>query len=562
MPPAPANPKKMEFDKYKPFVPLVLKDRTWPNHTIAKAPIWCSVDLRDGNQALIDPMDPERKKRMFMELVKMGFKEIEVGFPSASQPDYDFLRMLIEEDLIPDDVIVQVLVQSRAELIERTYECLRGAKQAVVHFYNSTNPLQREVVFGLDKEGIVDIAVNAAKLCKKLEDVVQGTRIRYEYSPESFTLTEPEFAIEICEAVMDVIQPTPEDKLILNLPATVECYSPNVYGDVIEWFGRTIRNRDSIVLSLHPHNDRGCAVAAAEFGVMAGADRVEGTLFGNGERTGNVDIITLAMNLFMNGVDPELDITDIDQLRRTAEYCNRLPVHPRHPYVGDLVYTAFSGSHQDAIKKGIEKLGPNYTEWGVPYLPIDPRHVGRSYEAVIRVNSQSGKGGVAYVMKTEHGFDLPRRLQIEFSKEIQHITEDSGTEISPTSMWDAFKKSYLPTQPNFVLQSHEMRSDSSSGTTEVTAQVVVGGTLKTINGKGNGPIDAFVHAMRDGLAADIDVVDYAEHALGQGSEATAVAYVETVDASGTPLWGVGTDPNIITASLMAVLAAHERRQAN
>jgi 2-isopropylmalate synthase len=562
MPPAPANPKKMEFDKYKPFVPLVLKDRTWPNHTIAKAPIWCSVDLRDGNQALIDPMDPERKKRMFMELVKMGFKEIEVGFPSASQPDYDFLRMLIEEDLIPDDVIVQVLVQSRAELIERTYECLRGAKQAVVHFYNSTNPLQREVVFGLDKEGIVDIAVNAAKLCKKLEDVVQGTRIRYEYSPESFTLTEPEFAIEICEAVMDVIQPTPEDKLILNLPATVECYSPNVYGDVIEWFGRTIRNRDSIVLSLHPHNDRGCAVAAAEFGVMAGADRVEGTLFGNGERTGNVDIITLAMNLFMNGVDPELDITDIDQLRRTAEYCNRLPVHPRHPYVGDLVYTAFSGSHQDAIKKGIEKLGKDYTEWGVPYLPIDPRHVGRSYEAVIRVNSQSGKGGVAYVMKTEHGFDLPRRLQIEFSKEIQHITEDSGTEISPTSMWDAFKKSYLPTQPNFVLQSHEMRSDSSSGTTEVTAQVVVGGTLKTINGKGNGPIDAFVHAMRDGLAADIDVVDYAEHALGQGSEATAVAYVETVDASGTPLWGVGTDPNIITASLMAVLAAHERRQAN
>jgi 2-isopropylmalate synthase len=562
MPPAPANPKKMEFDKYKPFVPLVLKDRTWPNHTIAKAPIWCSVDLRDGNQALIDPMDPERKKRMFMELVKMGFKEIEVGFPSASQPDYDFLRMLIEEDLIPDDVIVQVLVQSRAELIERTYECLRGAKQAVVHFYNSTNPLQREVVFGLDKEGIVDIAVNAAKLCKKLEDVVQGTRIRYEYSPESFTLTEPEFAIEICEAVMDVIQPTPEDKLILNLPATVECYSPNVYGDVIEWFGRTIRNRDSIVLSLHPHNDRGCAVAAAEFGVMAGADRVEGTLFGNGERTGNVDIITLAMNLFMNGVDPELDITDIDQLRRTAEYCNRLPVHPRHPYVGDLVYTAFSGSHQDAIKKGIEKLGKDYTEWGVPYLPIDPRHVGRSYEAVIRVNSQSGKGGVAYVMKTEHGFDLPRRLQIEFSKEIQHITEDSGTEISPTSMWDAFQKSYLPATPKFVLRSHEMRSDSASGTTEVTAQVVIDGALKTISGTGNGPIDAFVHAMREGLAADLDVVDYAEHALGQGSEATAVAYVETVDSAGTPLWGVGTDPNIITASLMAVLAAHERRQSS
>jgi 2-isopropylmalate synthase len=558
MPPANVTPKKMAFDKYKPFVPVVLTDRTWPNRTIDKAPLWCSVDLRDGNQALIDPMDPERKRRMFVELVKMGFKEIEVGFPSASQPDFDFVRMLIEEDMIPDDVTIQVLVQSRPELIERTYECIAGAPRAIVHFYNSTNPLQRRVVFGLEKEGIVDIAVNAAKLCKKLEETVPTTKVRYEYSPESFTLTEPEFAIEICQAVMDVIEPTPENPIILNLPATVECYSPNVYGDVIEWFGRTIKNRSSVVLSLHPHNDRGCAVAAAEFGVMAGADRVEGTLFGNGERTGNVDIVNLAMNLFMNGVDPELDITDIDALRRVAEYCNRLPVHPRHPYVGDLVYTAFSGSHQDAIKKGFEALPADYTEWGVPYLPIDPKHVGRSYEAVIRVNSQSGKGGVAYIMKTEHGFDLPRRLQIEFSKTIQHITEDSGTEISPVIMWDAFKTEYLPAAPTMNLDSHELKSDSTGATT-ITAQVNVGGTRHTVVGQGNGPIDAFVHGLRTGLGIDIDVLDYTEHALGAGADATAVAYVESTTSSGSVKWGVGTDPNIITASLRAVLAAAERQ---
>ena len=558
MPPANVTPKKMAFDKYKPFVPVVLTDRTWPNRIIDKAPLWCSVDLRDGNQALIDPMDPERKRRMFVELVKMGFKEIEVGFPSASQPDFDFVRMLIEEDMIPDDVTIQVLVQSRPELIERTYECIAGAPRAIVHFYNSTNPLQRRVVFGLEKEGIVDIAVNAAKLCKKLEETVPTTKVRYEYSPESFTLTEPEFAIEICQAVMDVIEPTPENPIILNLPATVECYSPNVYGDVIEWFGRTIKNRSSVVLSLHPHNDRGCAVAAAEFGVMAGADRVEGTLFGNGERTGNVDIVNLAMNLFMNGVDPELDITDIDALRRVAEYCNRLPVHPRHPYVGDLVYTAFSGSHQDAIKKGFEALPADYTEWGVPYLPIDPKHVGRSYEAVIRVNSQSGKGGVAYIMKTEHGFDLPRRLQIEFSKTIQHITEDSGTEISPVIMWDAFKTEYLPAAPTMNLDSHELKSDSTGATT-ITAQVNVGGARHTVVGQGNGPIDAFVHGLRTGLGIDIDVLDYTEHALGAGADATAVAYVESTTSSGSVKWGVGTDPNIITASLRAVLAAAERQ---
>ena len=550
----------MNFTKYKPFVPVVLHDRTWPNVVIDKAPLWCSVDLRDGNQALIDPMDPQRKRHMFDALVKMGFKEIEVGFPAASQPDYDFIRQLIEEDLIPDDVEIQVLVQCRPELIERTYECLQGAPRAIVHFYNSTNPLQRDVVFGLDMDGIVDVAVNAAKLCRKLEQTMGHTEIRYEYSPESFTLTEPEFAIRICEAVMDVVEPTPDKPLILNLPATVECYTPNVYGDVIEWFGRTIRNRDSVVVSLHPHNDRGCAVAAAEFGVMAGADRVEGTLFGNGERTGNVDIVNLAMNLFSNGVDPELDITDIDALRRVAEYCNRLPVPPRHPYAGDLVYTSFSGSHQDAIKKGFEALPDDYDHWGVPYLPIDPKHVGRSYEAVIRVNSQSGKGGVAYMMKAEHGFELPRRLQIEFSKTIQHITEDSGTEISPVVMWEAFRQQYLPDEPRFRLNSHELHSDSATGRTSITAQLVVDGSAITIVGEGNGPIDAFVHALVDGINAELNVLDYAEHAIGQGSEANAVAYVETSEPGGGVLWGVGVDPNIITASLRAVLNAHERHR--
>jgi len=567
MPPANVTPNKMPFHKYQRFVPLVLTDRTWPDVVVDKAPLWCSVDLRDGNQALIDPMDPQRKRRMFDALVKMGFKEIEVGFPSASQPDFDFVRQLIEEDLIPDDVTIQVLVQCRQELIERTYEVLQGAKRAIVHFYNSTNPLQREVVFGLDKQGIIDIAVNGAKLCKKLEETIPDTAVRYEYSPESFTLTEPEFAIEVCHAVMDVVEPTPERPIILNLPATVECYTPNVYADVIEWFGRHIRQRDSVVISLHPHNDRGTGTAAAELGVMAGADRVEGTLFGNGERTGNVDVVNLAINLFVQGIDPQLDITDIDALRRTAEYCNRLPVHPRHPWVGDLVYTAFSGSHQDAIKKGFEALdrkaaanGGEYPEWGVPYLPLDPKHLGRTYEAVIRVNSQSGKGGVAYVMKTEHGFDLPRRLQIEFSKTIQHITEDSGTEVSPVVMWEAFQEAYLPAEPRFRLTSHELRSDSASGRTAITAQLTVDGEHRTIDGEGNGPIDAFVKALRSGLDATLDVIDYAEHAVGQGSEAMAVAYVETTSAEHGVLWGVGTDPSTITASLRAVLNAHERAQ--
>jgi 2-isopropylmalate synthase len=559
MPPPPATPKKMPFEKYRPWQPLLLQDRTWPNRRIEQAPLWCSVDLRDGNQALIDPMDLERKRRMFDAVVQMGFKEIEVGFPSASQPDFDFIRTLIEEDLIPDDVTIQVLTQCRQDLIERTYECIEGARRAIVHFYNSTNPLQRRVVFGLDKAGIVDIAVNAAKLARKLEKTMGDTEIFYEYSPESFTLTEPDFAIEICEAVMEVIEPSTQQRIILNLPATVECYTPNVYGDVIEWFHRTIRDRDRIVLSLHPHNDRGCAVAAAEFGVMAGADRVEGTLFGNGERTGNVDIVTLAMNLFAMGVDPELDINDIDALRRVAEYCNRLPVHPRHPYVGDLVYTAFSGSHQDAIKKGFDALDADYDEWGVPYLPIDPKHVGRTYEAVIRVNSQSGKGGVAYVMKTEHGFDLPRRLQIEFSKTIQHITEDMGTEIGPGQMWDEFQTEYLPAEPEMRLLGHELAADGD-GTTRITAQLTVDGEHRTITGEGNGPIDAFVHGLRDGLDAEIDVVDYSEHALGAGADATAVAYVETIGPDGVTRWGVGTHPSIITASLRSVLSALARHR--
>lgn len=568
MPPANVNPKKMPFEKYRPFVPIVLRDRTWPDVVIDKAPRWCSVDLRDGNQALIDPMDPARKLKMFQELVKMGFKEIEVGFPAASQPDFDFCRQLIDDDLIPDDVHIQVLVQCRQELIERTYEAIAGASRAIVHFYNSTNPLQREVVFGLDREGIKSIAVNGAKMCRKLEETVPGTAIRYEYSPESFTLTEPEYAIEVCEAVMDVIEPTPENPIILNLPATVECYSPNVYGDVIEWFGRTIKHRDSVIISLHPHNDRGCAIAAAEFGVMAGADRVEGTLFGNGERTGNVDVVALAMNLFVNGVDPELDISDIDALRRTAEYCNRLPVPERHPYVGDLVYTAFSGSHQDAIKKGFEKLAEKsvdgeYPEWGVPYLPIDPKHVGRTYEAVIRVNSQSGKGGVAYVMKEEHGFDLPRRLQIEFSKTIQHITEDTGTEITPATMWGAFETEYLPVEPRFRLRSHELHTASTDGQgrTRITAQIEAAGDPVTIAGEGDGPVEAFVSALVGHFGGAFDVVDYAEHAIGRGSNAEAVAYVETVGDRSEIKWGIGKDPNITTASLRAVLNAFERQHA-
>jgi len=559
MSPEPVTPKPMPFERYQPFKPLQLDDRKWPDKRIETAPLWCSVDLRDGNQALIDPMDSVRKRRMFETLVNMGFKEIEVGFPSASQPDFDFVRALIEEDLVPEDVTIQVLTQCRPELIERTYESIKGARQAIVHFYNSTSILQRRVVFGLDYDGITQIATDAARLSRKLEETVPGTKVRYEYSPESFTGTEIDYAVEICAAVFDVIEPDADTGLIMNLPATVEMYTPNIYGDVIEYFHRNIPHRDRVVLSLHPHNDRGTAVAAAEFGVMAGADRVEGTLFGNGERTGNVDVVTLAMNLFSQGVDPQLDISDIDALRRVAEYCNRLPVHPRHPYVGDLVYTAFSGSHQDAIKKGFDALGEDYDTWGVPYLPIDPKHVGRTYEAVIRVNSQSGKGGVAYIMKTEHGLDLPRRLQIEFSKTIQGITEDTGTEITPGAMWDTFRAEYLPEDPPVRLVSHESTTGETGS--KVVAQLLVDGEHRTVTGQGNGPIAAFVSGLRDELRVDIDVVDYSEHAVSAGSDATAVAYVETQDAEGVVRWGVGTHESIETASLRAVVSAVNRHRS-
>ena len=557
MPPAPARPKKMPVEKYVPFRPLPLRpdNREWPNRQIEKAPIWCSVDLRDGNQALIDPMDPPRKLQMFKALVAMGFKEIEVGFPSASQPDYDFIRQLIDEDLIPADVTIQVLTQCRRELIEKTYECLRGARKAIVHFYNSTSVLQRRVVFRQDQAGVTKIAVEAAKICLEQESRIPGTEIRYEYSPESFTGTEIEYALEVCVAVMDVIQPTPARPIVLNLPATIEMYTPNIYADAIEWFHRNVPRRDSVILSLHPHNDRGTAVAAAEFGLMAGADRIEGTLFGNGERTGNVDVVNLAGNMFSQGVDPELDISDIDALRRVAEHCNRLPVSPRHPYVGDLVYTSFSGSHQDAIKKGMECLPPDFETWEVPYLPIDPKHVGRSYEAVIRVNSQSGKGGVAYIMKTEHGMDLPRRLQIEFSRCIKVITADSGTEISAEAMWDAFAAEYLPAEPHVCLAGYE--TSSKDDTVNIRARLASEAHTVTIEGTGNGPISALVHGLRRDLAIEVDVLDYAEHALGAGEEATAVAYVE-VRSHGEVCWGVGMDPNITTASMKAVLSALER----
>ena len=560
MPPEPVTVSPMPFDRYRPTIPVELGDRTWPSRHLLEAPTWCSVDLRDGNQALIDPMDPARKRRMFEALVRMGFKEIEVGFPSASQPDFDFVRQIIEEDLIPDDVTIQVLVQCRPELIERTYESLAGANRAIVHLYNSTSTVQRRVVFGMDRDGVRDLAVESMRWCRKLEATIPEVDVRYEYSPESFTATEPDFALEISEAVIDVVEPTSDRPVIINLPSTVEMYTPNLYADVIEWFGRNVRNREAVTLSVHPHNDRGTAVAAAELAVLAGADRVEGTLFGNGERTGNVDVVNLAMNLFSQGIDPELDVSDIDALRRTAEYCNRLPVHPRHPYVGDLVYTAFSGSHQDAIKKGFEALGgPDYDVWEVPYLPIDPKHVGRSYEAVIRVNSQSGKGGVAYIMKAEHGLDLPRRLQIELSKTVQKITEDTGTEISPGELWSTFEREYLPAEAPVVLVSHEETSSSGAGST-ITAQLVVDGEHRTITGKGNGPIAAFVHAIASDLGVDLEVVDYAEHAVSAGTDATAVAYVEARGDDGIT-WGVGLDESITNASLKAVVGAVNRLRA-
>ena len=543
---------------YRPQVPLVLADRTWPDRQLTHAPVWASVDLRDGNQALIDPMDLERKNVMFRHLVEMGFKEIEVGFPSASQPDFDFVREIIEDGLIPPDVTIQVLTQCREDLIRRTYESLHGAPRAIVHFYNSTSTLQRRVVFGLEKEGITKIATDAAALCVSLEATSPATEFFYEYSPESFTGTELDYAVEVCNAVVGVIDPSPARPLILNLPATVEMYTPNLYADAIEWFLRHVDRRDSIVLSLHPHNDRGTAVAAAELGVMAGADRVEGTLFGNGERTGNVDVVNLALNLFSQGVDPELDIRDIDKARHVAEYANRLPIHMRHPYVGELVYTAFSGSHQDAIKKGMTAIGDEYEFWEVPYLPIDPKHTGRTYEAIIRVNSQSGKGGVAYLLNAEHGLDLPRAMQVEFSKQVQELTEAKGTEITPAEIWDVFTTTYQPENPPIQLLSSEVTADQHL--TRIFAQLVVRGQHVTVKGEGNGPIDALMSGLRSEMDVSFKVRDYHEHALTAGSEASAVAYVEAEGDDGVTWWGVGMSSSILDASLEAVISAANRRR--
>jgi 2-isopropylmalate synthase len=545
-------------EKYRPFPPVKLTDRQWPDRSITKPPVWCSVDLRDGNQSLIEPMGLDRKMRMFDALLKMGFKEIEVGFPSASQTDFDFVRHLIDSGKIPDGVTIQVLTQSREELIRRTFESLKGVKSAIVHLYNSTSELQRRVVFKLDRPGIIDIAVKGATLIRKLErEFGMEDVIRHEYSPESFTGTELDFAKEICEAVIDAYQPTPQKKLILNLPATVEMSTPNIHADQIEWFCRNIKQRDSLLVSLHPHNDRGCAVAATELGLLAGADRVEGTLFGNGERTGNVDIVTLAMNMYSQGVDPGLDCSNINELVRMAEYCNQLPIHPRHPYAGELVFTAFSGSHQDAINKGFKAMAAsNSPLWEVPYLPIDPMDVGRSYEAVIRINSQSGKGGIAYILEKEHGLELPRRLQIEFSKVVQAIADGEGVEVPADRLWGAFEAEYLEGNGRYAFVSHSASTDHAQQ--DVIAKVTVDGNLKTILGHGNGPVDGFVDAIRKESGLAFDVADYREHAMGMGANATAVAYIELKLADGTSLFGVGIDRNIVVASLKAVLSGVNR----
>jgi 2-isopropylmalate synthase len=562
------NPQQtsgMPFGRYSPFPPVDLPDRTWPSRTMTQAPRWCAVDLRDGNQALIDPMTPDRKRRMFELLVRMGYKEIEVGFPSASQTDFDFVRMLIEEDLIPDDVVIQVLTQAREHLIQRTYESIDGAKQAIVHLYNSTSTLQRRVVFDTDMDGIIDIATSGARLCKKFEEQLEhDTEVFYEYSPESYTGTELDFAVTVCNKVMEILTPTAAKPVIINLPATVEMATPNVYADSIEWMNRHLDHREHVVLSLHPHNDRGTAVAAAELGYLAGADRIEGCLFGNGERTGNVCLVTLGMNLFSQGIDPQVDFSDIDEIRRTVEHCNQLRVPERHPYGGDLVFTAFSGSHQDAIKKGLDALQRDADEagvpidehaWEVPYLPIDPKDVGRSYEAVIRVNSQSGKGGVAYIMRTEHKLDLPRRLQIEFSRVVQQHTDGEGGEMSPAAIWAAFEAEYLvPTTP--VLLRAVDTHTAPDGSDRISATVVADGTEQVVEGSGNGPIAAFVRALST-LGHDVRVLDYSEHALSSGDDAVAAAYVECA-IDGEVRWGVAIDPNIVTASLRAVTSALNR----
>ena len=570
----PQQPSGMPTAKYLPFdqqIKVDLPDRTWPDKVITKAPRWCAVDLRDGNQALIDPMNSERKMRMFKLLVRMGYKEIEVGFPSASQTDYDFCRELIEGGHIPDDVTIQVLTQCRDHLVERTFDAIKGAKTVIVHFYNSTSVLQRRVVFGLDQDGIVDIALQGARLCKKLEETIPETKVFYEYSPESYTGTELEFAVRVCNEVIDVIDPTPDHKMIINLPATVEMATPNVYADSIEWMIRHLERRESLVVSLHPHNDRGEGVAAAELGYLAGADRIEGCLFGNGERTGNVCLVTLGMNLFSQGVDPEIDFSNMDDIRRTVEHCNQLRVPERHPWGGDLVYTAFSGSHQDAIKKGFEDMDRQVADtgkelnslvWGVPYLPIDPHDIGRTYEAVVRVNSQSGKGGSAYILKSEYGLDLPKRLQIEFSGVVQKRTDSEGGEVSPAQMWELFSDEYLPSKDaesdgwgRFRPIGHTVES-GSEGKDHITAELLDHGRQITIEGWGNGPIAAFVDALST-LGIDVRVLDYAEHAMSAGGDAKAASFVEAAIGERV-LWGVGVHSSIVKASLTAILSAVNR----
>ncbi|OZC47975.1 2-isopropylmalate synthase [Rhodococcoides fascians A21d2] len=561
--------------RYRPFAEeveaITLPDRTWPDKIIDRTPQWCAVDLRDGNQALIDPMSPARKRRMFDLLVRMGYKQIEVGFPSASQTDFDFVREIIEDGAIPDDVTIQVLTQCRPELIERTFVACEGARSVIVHFYNSTSILQRRVVFRADRDVIKKIATDGAR--KVLEEAAKfpDTDWRYEYSPESYTGTELSYAKEVCDAVTAIIDPTPDKPLILNLPATVEMATPNVYADSIEWMSRNLDRRDSIVLSLHPHNDRGTGVAAAELGYQAGADRIEGCLFGNGERTGNVCLVTLGLNLFTRGVDPQIDFSNIDEVRRTVEYCNQLPVAERHPYGGDLVYTAFSGSHQDAINKGLDAMKVTADEqgtdigdvtWQVPYLPVDPKDVGRTYEAVIRVNSQSGKGGVAYIMKSDHGLNLPRRLQIEFSQAVQRITDGEGGEVSPKEMWDVFAEEYLtPIRPLERIKQSVVAAEHDGGTDTITATVKVDGVEQEISGSGNGPLASFVDALST-IGYDVSVLDYSEHAMSAGDDAQAAAYVEASVTSpagvATTVWGVGIATSITTASLRAVVSAVNR----
>ena len=538
-------------DKYSAYKPVDLVNREWPSNTIKKAPIWCSVDLRDGNQALIEPMGSERKNRMFSLLCKLGFKEIEVGFPSASKTDYDFVRDLIENKKIPSDVNIQVLTQAREELIIKTFQSLKGASKGIIHFYNSTSTLQRKVVFNQDKDGVKKIATDAAELIKKLALENSDTEWTFEYSPESFTGTELEYAREVCDNVVEILKPVSKNKIIINLPATVEMSTPNIYGDQIEWMSKNLKNRNDICLSLHPHNDRGTAVAASEFGIMAGADRVEGTLFGNGERSGNVDIVTIALNMLTQGVEPNLDFSNINSVMREVEYCNQLPVHPRHPYAGDLVFTAFSGSHQDAIKKGFQAIKKsNDPKWEVPYLPIDPADLGRNYEAVVRINSQSGKGGVAFLLEKDHGVSLPRRLQISLSQRIQKLADDTGKEISSSQIWDIFEKKYLQPVNNYSYIKHSSSSKDDLHKLELTMNM--NNEETTIQGSGNGPIDSFVNGLSEKIGVEIKVADYHQTAISSGSDAKAAAYIE-LEKDGKTFWGVGIHPNTTRASFDAII---------